>query len=80
MNKPKTPLEDKVLSDKVVPLLVALVLASMDSRISFKEVDKVARVDSPSVIYSMSSKRCLVVVEVSREAPQTNNRKDKTSC
>ena len=71
---------DKVLLAKEVLLLVVLELASTDFKINFKVVDKAARVASPSVIYSMSSKRCLVVVEVSREAPQTNNRKDKTSC
>jgi len=71
MNKRKTLLEDKVLSDKVVLLLVALALASTDFKISFKEADKVARVGSPSVIYSMSLKRCLEVV-ASKEGPHNS--------
>ena len=58
---------DKVLLAKEVPLLVVLELASTDFKINFKVVDKAARVASPSVIYSMSSKRCLEVVVASKE-------------
>jgi len=64
MNKRRTPLVDRVLSDKEVLLLEDLALASMDFKISFKaEEAKEARV-RPSVIYSMSSKRCLEVNRV----------------
>ena len=67
MNRLKTPLVDKVLSGKVVPLLVVLELASTDFKTSFREVDKEARVVSPSEIYSMSSKRCLEEAVASKE-------------
>jgi hypothetical protein len=69
MNRLKTPLVDKVLSGKVVHLLVVLELASTDFKTSFREVDKEARVASPSVIYSMSSKRCLEEAVASKEGP-----------
>jgi len=67
MNRLKTPLVDKVLLDKEVLSLVVLELASTDFKISFREVDKEARVASPSVIYLTSSKRCLEVVVASKE-------------
>jgi hypothetical protein len=67
MNRLRTPLVDKVLLAKEVLLLVVLELASTDFKINFKVVDKAARVASPSVIYSMSSKRCLEVVVASKE-------------
>lgn len=82
MNNSKTHSADRVHLELVVLSKVASVLDLMDFKISFKVEDVELRDKevNPLVIYSMSSKRCLVVVEVSREAPQTNNRKDKTSC
>ena len=72
MNKLKTPLVDKVLSGKEDLSLVDLELASMDFKInSVKAADKEEAKASPSEIYSMSSRRCSVVV-VEKEGLNNN--------
>ena len=72
MNKRRTPLVDKVLSDKEVPLLEDLALASMDFKIRFKAVEALEARVRPSVIYSMSSKRCLEVSRVAAKEGRHN--------
>jgi hypothetical protein len=71
MNKLKTPLVDKVLSDKEDLSLVDSELALMDFKINSARVDKEEVKASPSEIYSMSSRRCLVVV-VAKEGLNNN--------
>jgi hypothetical protein len=75
MNRLKTRLEDRILSDKAVHLEVASGLVSTDSKTNLdRDKEEVDRVKIHLEIYSMNSKKCLEGKEVKREALPTNNK------